>query len=150
MGEKRIVEINGVKLEVDLSQARVVENYRIGDNVKLLKKEYSNSYKNCAGVIIGFDNFKERPTIIVAYYEESYDPEIKLAYINKDTEGIEICPMNPDEKVLTKESVIEKFDAKIGKAENAVTEIKKQKEFFLRRFGEYFEAGKKIEEILGQ
>jgi len=33
-------------MEVDLSQAKVVDQYKIGDNVKVLKKEYSDSYKS--------------------------------------------------------------------------------------------------------
>ena len=49
MSEKRIIEINGVKLEVDLSQARVVENYRIGDNVKILQNEYGSSWTDKKG-----------------------------------------------------------------------------------------------------
>lgn len=146
---KRIIEINGIKLEVDLSQARVVENYRIGDNVKLLKKRYSDMWENRAGVIVGFDNFKERPTIIVAYLESSgYSAEIKFEHINKDTKEVEICPMNPSEKVLQKETVIDSFDRQIAAKEKELVDIKTQKSFFLNKFGQYFEAGKKVENIL--
>lgn len=43
---KRIIEINGVKLDVDLSQCKVVENYKVGDAVKVLVKEYSSAEIN--------------------------------------------------------------------------------------------------------
>ena len=56
--QKRIIEVNGVKMEIDLRNAKVVENYKVGDYVKVLIKEY-NSYKSYIGNIIGFDNFEK-------------------------------------------------------------------------------------------
>jgi hypothetical protein len=41
MTEKTIIEVSGVKLEVDLRQARRIEEIRIGDRVKVLTKDYS-------------------------------------------------------------------------------------------------------------
>ena len=41
MEEKRIVEIDGVKIEVDLRTAKRVDSYKVGDNVKILEKEKS-------------------------------------------------------------------------------------------------------------
>ena len=67
---KRVVEIGGVKLEVDLRHARVIENFKIGDTVKVLLKKYGDSYESHLGVIVGFDNFKERPTIVIAHVED--------------------------------------------------------------------------------
>jgi len=36
MENKKIIEVNGVKLEVDLSSAKVIEEYRVGDVIKVL------------------------------------------------------------------------------------------------------------------
>ena len=36
--QKRIVEIGGVKIEVDLRTAKRVDSYRVGDPVKVLTK----------------------------------------------------------------------------------------------------------------
>lgn len=138
--EKRIVEINGVKLEIDLSQARVVENYRVGDNVKVLVKNYSD-YKSYAGVIIGFDNFEKLPTIIIAYLEMNYNAaEIKFVYFNSETKETEICAMNGKEIPFAKERVIEMMNRQIETKETELVDLKRKKEFFLAEFGSYFKA----------
>ena len=140
--DKKIIEVNGVKLEVDLSQAKVISHYRIGDQVKVLHKEYSN-YSPYAGVIVGFDNFKERPTIIVAYIKTSYDSaEIKMVYIHKDTEDVEICPITDGDINFDKAKVMELFDRKILVEEEKLKGLKNQKNYFIERFGEYFEKEK--------
>lgn len=36
---KRIIEIDGVKIEVDLRTAKRIDTYRVGDNVKILNKD---------------------------------------------------------------------------------------------------------------
>ena len=35
MADKRIIEINGVKLEVDMTTARRIDEFRVGDTVKV-------------------------------------------------------------------------------------------------------------------
>ena len=72
MSEKTIIEINGVKMEIDLRQATVVENFKVGDKVKVLIKTYNDSFQSHVGTIVGFDAFKERPTIILAYLANDY------------------------------------------------------------------------------
>ena len=44
MEEKRIVEIDGVKIEVDLRTAKRIDTFRVGDNVKVLCKEYNGDF----------------------------------------------------------------------------------------------------------
>ena len=39
--QKRIIEVNGVKLEVDMRYARKIEELRVGSRVKVLIKNYS-------------------------------------------------------------------------------------------------------------
>lgn len=88
--EKRIIEINGIKMEIDLRTAtsRTVDTFCIGDKVKILLKEYGDSFRSYAGAIVGFDAFQQRPTIIVAYLAGGYSAaEIKFAYINADKQG---------------------------------------------------------------
>ena len=38
--EKQIVEINGVKFEVDMSSAKIISEYKIGDKINVLVKDY--------------------------------------------------------------------------------------------------------------
>ena len=65
MEEKRIVEIDGVKIEVDLRTAKRIDTFRVGDNVKVLCKEYNGDFKVKPGIITDFCNFKEKSSISV-------------------------------------------------------------------------------------
>lgn len=42
---KKIVEINGIKMEVDMRHAKTIDTYKIGDRVKVLVKQYSDTYR---------------------------------------------------------------------------------------------------------
>lgn len=149
MEGKRIIEVGGVKLEVDLRHARVVENFKIGDNVKVLIKTYGDSFKSHPGIIVGFDNFKERPTIVVAYVEDGYSADIKMLYINRDTKDAEFCLMTRDELVIDKGSVLQGFDRQIAAKQAEIASINEKRLYFTERFGRYFEASAAIEKALG-
>ena len=73
-------EINGVKMQVDLRYATRIEELRVGDKVKVLTKGYSGHTVH-SGVIIGFEPFKELPTIVVCYVASSYS-EVKLEFVH--------------------------------------------------------------------
>lgn len=138
---KKIIEINGVKLEVDLSQARVVSNYRIGDSVKVLRKEYNNKFISHPGVIVGFDNFKNLPTIVVAYLKVSYsDANIEFVYLNNDTEDVEICPATDTELPYDRSRVIGLFDRQIEEEKVKLEDLISKKSYFVESFGHYFDA----------
>jgi hypothetical protein len=135
----RIVEINGVKMELDLREARTVDTFKVGDKVKLLKKEYS-SYKSYPGMIIGFDQFKALPTIIVAYVDTDYSgADIKFAYMNAETEGIEICLADRLDLPVSQENVISLFDRDIVKKRREIEELERKREYFVENFNKYFE-----------
>jgi hypothetical protein len=68
----RQIEINGIKVEVDLRTCETITTYKIGDNVKVLKKGYNNAFSVYSGVIVDFVAFKERPALVIAYFEQSY------------------------------------------------------------------------------
>ena len=86
-----VIEINGVKLEVDLRTARRVENIRVGTRVKVLQKKYSDSYEIRHGVVIGFEPFLELPTIIIAVAKIEYNSAtVEFVYFNSKSEGIQI------------------------------------------------------------
>lgn len=108
---KRIIEINGIKVEVDLRTAKRVESFKVGDPVKFLRKEYNDTFKSCPGVIVGFDEFQNRPTIIVAYIDASYSKtDLQFAYINKDSKDQEIAPMQEFEKNISYTEIQKQFD----------------------------------------
>ena len=78
--QTRIVEIGGIKVEVDLRNCKVIENYKVGDQVKVLKKKYSDSYETFPGVIIGFDDFQNLPSILIACLKADYSGQ-KLNFL---------------------------------------------------------------------
>lgn len=138
--DKKIIEVNGVKMEVDLRQCRVIENYRCGMPVKVLRKKYGNDFISSPGMIVGFDNFQARPTIIIAYLQVEYGSvELGFIYFNSDTKDIEICPMNPKDFPLKKSDAVSYFDREIAKKEAELEEIKSKKNYFLSEFGKTFQ-----------
>ena len=137
---KRIIEINGVKLEIDLRETKVIEKYKVGDSIKVLVKKYSDSFESHIGTIIGFDNYEKTPTIVIAYLNIDYShARIEYVYFNEHTKDIEICPLNDWDVPLTKSEVLEKFDKEIAKKEEELKEQKQKKVIFEKMFGKYFE-----------
>lgn len=134
---KRIVEIDGVKVEVDLRTAKRVDSFKVGDNVKILDTNYSG-YKVKPGIIVDFAEFKELPTIVIAVFEEgswSTSPSISFIYYNsKTSEKIEIVPASDDEIKLSKDGVIEKFEREIQKKKNEYTDLQNQLDYFKKHF----------------
>lgn len=136
---KRIVEINGVKIEVDLRTAKVIENYKVGDPVKLLKKDYSNTFKSHPAVIVGFDEFKNRPTIIVCFLNSGYNSTaIEFAYLNKDSSDFEIAPMQDFERKVSFDTVARQYDKEIDVLTEAMNKKIKEKEWFVENYKRYF------------
>jgi len=136
--QTQIVEINGVKLEIDSRYAKQINHYKIGDKVRVLVKEYSD-YKSHPGIIVGFDNFKTLPTIIVAYLAVGYsEATIKFAFINNQSEGVEITPMVDDYIDVHKSEVLSVLNREIEKRQNEIKELKYKRRFFLNNFNKYF------------
>lgn len=136
---KRIIEVNGVKMEIDLRQAKVIDSYKVGDYVKILVKEY-NSYKSYIGNIIGFDNFDKNPTIVIAYLKNEYSTaSIEFAYYNSESKEVEITSLNEWDIPLKKSTILEQFNKEILKKEQEVIEMKNKAKIFEQLFGKYFE-----------
>lgn len=139
----KIIEINGVKLEVDLRHARCIDQFRIGDNVKVLDNRYDRNEVH-PGVITDFANFKELPTLIVAMYKTSSyyggDPTIEFIYYNTETEGIDIVGVSSQETIVSKDSVVQKFDDEIAKQRDKLNDLIIKRDTFVRYFGKEQEA----------
>ena len=140
---KRVIEINGIKFEVDMQTAKRVDEFKVGDNIKVLRKDYS-SHKIENGVIVDFVNFKELPTIQIAVFETSFSGSvIKFLNINEQTEDIEIMPTNPHEMTMEKNKVIDSLDREITKLENEKLDLVAKKDWFLKYYGKHFEGEEK-------
>lgn len=141
--EKTIVEINGVKMEVDLRHARVIhDNIRVGTKVKLLAKGGYGGPRVYPGVVVGFEPFRDLPTIIVAYVVHEYAKcELNFAYINKDEKCVNAWDMVPsldEELPINKAEVIAVFDRDISKKEAEIADINAKRAYFLKYFEQFF------------
>jgi hypothetical protein len=138
MEDKRIVEINGVKFEIDLRTAKQISEYRIGDKIKVLTKGY-NCYESNPGVVVGFDDFIKLPTIIIAYMKKEYNAApLLFAYINAETKDIEICPAGDDVALFDKADIEYRMNREIEEAENKLKDLISRRDYFLGKFGEIF------------
>lgn len=105
--EKKIVEINGVKLEIDLREAKTIDTYHVGDPVRVLTKKYE-AFEAHSGIIVAFDDFKNMPTIVVTYIDASFGKvAIETAYINSATKDTEIAPATDVDALIDRERVVE-------------------------------------------
>ena len=139
---EREIEIDGIKVAVDMRTVKKIDVYRIGDNVKVLKKSY-DTYHTYSGVIVDFVNFKELPAIVVAYFIQDYSStSIEFETITKDTKDIEIAPCLPHELSINKNRVIDKFNYEIEQQQHKVDELKAKRDYFLENFGKFFEEEK--------
>lgn len=141
MSETRVIEIQGVKMEVDLRNAKNVETYRVGDFVKVLRKQYSDSWESCPGVIIGFEPFEKLPTIVIAYARVNYsEADLKFLYFNTESKDVEIVKGIDDcDLIFDRENVMEWFDREIVKHEVEILGLKNKREFFLKHFARYIQ-----------
>ena len=130
-----IVEINGIKMEVDLRHAKKIEHYKVGDNVKVLVKEYNN-YASYPGVIIGFDEFANLPTISVCYLKTGHNAEVKFVYINAESQDVEIVHMSDADR-MELNLAPEQLDREILKKEAEIADLKAKKAYFLENFNRH-------------
>jgi len=132
--------INGIKMEVDLRNAKVIDSYKVGDPIKVLVKGYSDSYNSYIGVIIGFDNFKNLPCIVIAYLEIGYGTaDIKIISFNDKTENIKVTNLNDWDAPMKKADVFEYFNQRINKLKLDILEWEHKKDSFLTLFGKVFD-----------
>ena len=138
--EKTIIEVNGVKLEVDLRTAKRIDHYKVGDHVKVLVKDYGEDFKSYLGTIIGFDQFEKTPTIVIAYLKTSYGAAtIEFVYYNSKTKDAELCPLNDWDIPVSKQQILDRFDSEIERKKAELQEIEQKKNIFLKLFGKFFE-----------
>ena len=104
MSDKQIVEINGIKMELDYREGTTtrIDTYRVGSKVKVLTKGYGDSYNVRPGVIVGFDEFKALPTIVIMCIGSGYGSGVEYVGINAKTENIELISAEGDQELMAK------------------------------------------------
>ena len=136
--ERTIIEINGIKMEVDMSTAKRIDEFKIGDNIKVLK---DNKIKY--GAIVNFANFKELPTIEIAIFSNDYwGSKIEFLYYNKESTDIEILPCTEDDFEIAKSGIVQSMNVEIEKKQHELDELLGKRDWFVGQYGKFF----KIEE----
>ena len=151
--EVRIVEINGCKFEVDLSTARKVEEFKVGDKIKVLKKGYSDTYDVYPGIIIGFEWFETLPTITIAYLKISYsEATVEFLHYNSKTKDVELSHSANQELIIEPSEVISKINKEVAKKEQEILELKAKQKYFINHFGKFFNefTDEKLKEMMNQ
>ena len=133
--EKRIVEIDGVKIEVDMRTAKVIEAYKVGDKVKVLIKSYGDTFDMYPGVIMGFYEFKDLPCIEVAYLRHS---DIQLKTLNAVSKDISIAPISEAELIMDRQDVISRLNKDIENKKREALDLECKRDYFLKHFDTYF------------
>ena len=140
--EKTIIEVGGVKLEVDMRYARRVDTLRVGDRVKCLVKKYGNTHETYPGVVVGFEPFPSLPSIVFAYLDtSSYNGDtLKVKTFNQKTEDFEIVPdVDRNSLEVDKGRVLTMLDRDIEKKREELNQSELRRQYFLDNFGSYFE-----------
>lgn len=134
--------VGAVTIAANRAQAVRAEVLKVGDPVRVLIKPGYGSPEVHTGVIVGFEPFKERPTIIVAYIEKNYNKaEMKMLYFNgNEKQDAEILAAPQDINIdIERSRVLDWFDSEQRKKEAEIDEIKAKREYFERYFGGLFD-----------
>lgn len=137
MEDKRVIEINGIKLEVDLSTAKRIDEFKVGDTVKVLDNRNDKNEVRC-GVITDFANFKDLPTIVVAMYRAGdywSKPSIEFINYNANIKDIEIVGVTSEEIIVSKETIVDRFNDEIQKKKTELDELIIKRDTFVKYFG---------------
>lgn len=139
MEDKQIIEVNGIKMEVDMRHATRVDTFRVGSKVNVLIKESYGDPSIKPGVVVGFEPFETLPTIIVAYLNITYnEAKLEFAYINAKNEKHEIVHTIDDFIPIKKADVLEYFNIEKQKLQESKNELERKENYFLKHFNKYF------------
>ena len=134
-------EVNGKKFLIKSGPTMTqVEEYRVGDQVMVLKKKsYGDDYEMFPGVIIGFYEFQALPTIHVAYLNVDYaSAKVEFVAFNANTKGVEFTRFEGDNLPYGKDRVLSLLDEEVRKKKDEVLALEHKRNYFLECFGRYF------------
>lgn len=137
---KTIIEVNGVKLEVDLRTAKRIDTVRVGDKVKILDSSGYGDPVVHPGIVVGFEPFNNLPTIVVAYIKGrgwGDSAQIHFLYFNSQSEKFELIVSNDDVK-LDRENALQSFNQKEKKIMDELAEVREMRDYFERNFRAYW------------
>jgi hypothetical protein len=138
---KRIVEIDGVKIEVDLRTAKVIDHYKIGDPVQILHPGEGYGCGIKAGVIVGFCDFDKNPAIEIIELDHDYSGvNFKtVTVIGGQKNSVQIAPYDKYQGLVSQADIVTRFDREIQKKELELADLKLKKKYFIDDFAKAFE-----------
>ena len=168
--EKQIIEVNGVKLEVDMRHARRIEELRVGSRVKVLDSRGYGGAEVHPGIVVGFEPFPSKPTIIIAFVKAAYnDVGLLILNYNADTEKVDskfprsrgLSAPFPHSSLRTSRPVLvlqawprgHAFSTRTSdrrerqKLDEKRAEIDAKEQFFVERFKSYWNDGELAEQV---
>jgi hypothetical protein len=130
------IELKGHTFEVQ-TQAVVTSTIRIGDKLRILKKSTYSEPKVYDGVVVGFEPFKDLPSIVIAYFEnETYSsPDLKFLVWNEKTKDCEITQAIADPLKNNARMFDKAMQAKAAKLRMEAQEIDHKLAYFRAHFG---------------
>jgi hypothetical protein len=133
-GNKRLVQIGNVQVEVDLASARPANAFRIGDTVRVLEKDYSG-IKSFTGFITEFIEHRGYPAVIVAIIKRAYDKSIKVEFAtyNEDSTNLQLVPLMVRE--FDRDEALSVLDAQIAHDRAELQELNRKRTAFAFAFG---------------
>ena len=138
----RIIEIGGIKMEVDLRHARKIEELHVGDRVKVLVKGYGDVYTTYNGVICSFIPFEKLPTIVICYAKVEYSGS-DLVFLNYTAKSADVEVVKAVDDELS-DDILVNFHAgiknKIIKLQREIEDLETKGAYFDRNFKSYWEA----------
>ncbi|GHU81995.1 hypothetical protein FACS189468_5610 [Spirochaetia bacterium] len=139
---KRIVEINGVKVEVDLRTAKVIDCFKVGDPVRVFhpKSDYTRAEIK-PGVIVGFCEFSKNPAIEIMELKADYSGVFfEIVVIAEGiNDELQITAYDKYEGLISQADVVTKFDRLIQQKELELSDLKLKKKYFVDDFAKAFE-----------
>lgn len=132
-------EVNGKKFLIKSDPTMThVEEYRVGDQVMVMKKKYSD-YQMYPGIIIGFYEFQAMPTIHIAYLDVDYSAaKVEFIAFNANTKEAEFCSYNGNDLPYGKDRVMTLLTQEIQKKEEELNGLRHKRDYFVECFGRYF------------
>lgn len=117
------------------------EVLKVGDAVRLLEKggQYSEA-KVHTGVIVGFEPFKDMPTVQIAYIEHSYaKAELKLIAYADGNDKFDVVAAPKDFLLeVERDRVLEFFDSETRKLQGDIDTLRRKRAYFEQHFGKLF------------
>jgi hypothetical protein len=132
------VKVRDVAIEVMPQMARRTETLRVGSKVKVLIKEaYQKDHKVHPGVVVGFEPFKELPTVVIAYADISWsDCNIRFLYLNENTKDAEVIAACDLDHGIDNGAAEKWFARQIEAKTREAADLAAKREFFRSHFGE--------------